>query len=193
MFPFPLRPVALAASLAVLTLSGCAGYIKRDEFDRTIGELRATDARLQTLIAGLSEKHDALVTQLAGRTRVDAMAHFDTDSAVLAEEDTALFDDFAQAIRNSDADVMVTVEGFTDPSGSAAYNKRLGQRRAEAVRAYLISAGGLSADQVRTVSYGEARDRQVRAGATGPDGKANRRVALVIDYAGPSQVDTAAL
>jgi peptidoglycan-associated lipoprotein len=189
----PLRATALAVSLAVLASSGCASYIKRDEFDSTISELRATDARLQEQITGLSQKHDALVTRLAGRVRVDAMAHFDTDSAVVPEEDKPLFDDFAQAIRSSGSEVLITVEGFADPSGSAGYNKRLGERRAEAVREYLVGAGGLSADQVRTVSYGEDRNRQVREGATGAEGEVNRRVSLVVDYAGPAQANTASL
>lgn len=41
---------------------------------------------------------------------------------------------------------------------------------------------GLSADQVRAVSYGEDRNRLIRPGAWGDDGLANRRVALVIDF-----------
>lgn len=121
------------------------------------------------------------------------MAHFAVDSAVLAEEDQPLFDDFAQATRDSGSEVLITVEGFADPSGSAAYNKRLGERRADAVREYLVGTGGLSAEQVRTVSYGEDRNRQVREGATGPEGEVNRRVWLVVDYAGPTQANTAAL
>ena len=189
----PLRCTALAAALATLALSGCASYVKRAEFDSTIAELRATDVRLQEQITGLSQKHDALVTRMAGRVRVDAMAHFATDEAVLAEEDKPLFDDFAQAIRSSGSDVLITVEGFADPSGSAGYNKRLGQRRAEAVREYLTGPGGLSANQVRTVSYGEDRNRQVREGATGEAGRDNRRVSLVVDYAGPAQANTASL
>ena len=79
---------------------------------------------------------------------------------------------------------MVTVEGFTDPAGSASYNRHLGQKRAEAVRDYLVSTGGMAANQVRAVSYGEARNRQVEPGGTRDGGANNRRVALVIDFAG---------
>jgi hypothetical protein len=43
---------------------------------------------------------------------------------------------------------------------------------------------------VRVVSYGEDRNRQVREGATGEEGRDNRRVSLVVDYAGPSQTTT---
>lgn len=185
-----LHRTALAAAVATLALSGCSRYVKRDEFNTAIADLRATDARLQEQITGLSAKHDALVTRLAGRVRVDAMAHFATASAELAEEDKPLFDDFAQAIRSSGSDVLITVEGFADPAGSTQYNKRLGQRRAEAVRDYLVTTGGLLPNQVRSVSYGEARERQVRAGATGEAGRDNRRVSLVVDYAGPQQANT---
>ena len=63
----------------------------------------------------------------------------------------------------------------------------------QAVRDYLVGTGGLSASQVRTVSYGEDRNRQVHEGATGEAGRYNRRVSLVVDYAGPAQANTAAL
>lgn len=60
--------------------------------------------------------------------------------------------------------------------------------RVEAIRDYLTANGGLAASQVRAVSYGEEQNRQVRAGATGAEGRDNRRVALVIDYAGTGVV-----
>lgn len=79
----------------------------------------------------------------------------------------------------------MTVEGFTDPAGTASYNKRLGQHRADAVKEYLATAGGFETTQLKAVSYGEARNRQVAPGARGPgdEGLENRRVALVIDHA----------
>ena len=48
----------------------------------------------------------------------------------------------------------VTVEGHCDERGTAEYNLALGERRAIAVRAYLISLG-IAADRLRTVSYGK--------------------------------------
>src|SRR3546814_5725798 len=75
---------------------------------------------------------------------------------------------------------------FTDAAGSVAYNKKLGQERADAVRDYLIQTGGLAANQVRAVSYGKAKNRQVDPGAYGANGEANRRVALVIDHVPPA-------
>ncbi|HEY0505209.1 MAG TPA: OmpA family protein [Lysobacter sp.] len=177
------RNAGLAVALGAVTLTGCAQYIKRDEFDSTIAELRATDQKLQTQIDSLSQKHDALVTQLAGRVRVEAGAHFATSDATLSDQDKPLLDDFARVIRDTRPDALITVEGFADPSGAAAYNRRLALRRAQSVKDYLVGAG-LNADQVRAVSYGEDRNRQVREGKAGEEGWANRRVSLVVDYAG---------
>jgi peptidoglycan-associated lipoprotein len=111
--------------------------------------------------------------------------HFDFASSELREDDRPVLDRFASVVTEYYPGALVTVEGFTDPSGSAAYNLQLGKRRAEAVQEYLATSGGLTADNLKAVSYGEVRNRQVVRGAQGPgeQGIENRRVALVIDHA----------
>ena len=49
---------------------------------------------------------------------------------------------------------VITIEGHSDERGTAEYNLALGNRRATAARAYLISLG-IPADRLRTVSYGK--------------------------------------
>jgi peptidoglycan-associated lipoprotein len=53
-------------------------------------------------------------------------------------------------------DITIKIEGNADDRGSAEYNLALGQRRAEAVRRYLISYG-LDASRFTVISYGEER------------------------------------
>src|SRR5437870_11648813 len=67
----------------------------------------------------------------------------------------------AQQTLNEDAAVLkrystwtVTIEGHCDERGTAEYNLALGERRAVAARAYLVSLG-IAADRLRTVSYGK--------------------------------------
>ena len=48
----------------------------------------------------------------------------------------------------------MTIEGHCDERGTAEYNLALGERRATAARAYLVSLG-IPADRLRTVSYGK--------------------------------------
>jgi peptidoglycan-associated lipoprotein len=128
-------------------------------------------------------QYDTQITQLQGRVRVDTVAHFDFNQSTLKDQDKPMLDDFAKVVSQHHPGLVVTVEGFADPAGSAAYNKRLGQQRADAVRDYLVSSG-LSADNVRAVSYGEASNRLVTPGASGDSGADNRRVSLVVDFAG---------
>lgn len=181
--------LAAVAGVMTLGLAGCSSYITHEEYDPVISELRANDQRMQGQIDSLtqrldalSQKYDVLVTQIASMVRVDTGAHFAVGDATLSEEDKPFLVDFARALSNR-PDAMVTVEGFADPQGPSGFNRRLGQRRADAVVEFLAS-NGMSNSQLRAVSYGEDRNRQVRPGATGPEGLDNRRVSLVIDHAG---------
>jgi len=53
-------------------------------------------------------------------------------------------------------DVRVTIEGHTDERGTPEYNRALGDRRATAVRDYLV-AGGIDSTRISTLSYGKER------------------------------------
>lgn len=184
------RTLCMAIGLAAVSLGGCTNYVKRADFDAAIQELRNKDQDLQQQITSLSQdmqqrfsQYDAKITQLEGRVRVDTVAHFDFNKSDLHDQDKAMLDDFAKVMRDHHTDALVTVEGFADPAGSASYNRRLGKKRAEAVRDYLVGQG-MSADRVRAVSYGEDKNRQVDPGAYGDNGGSNRRVSLVVDFAG---------
>lgn len=193
------RRALLVLAITLATTTGCSHFVQRDEFDAAIGELRATDARLEAQLQdlgrglqSLSDKYDASISRIdhgngtSNGIRIDTTAaYFDTGKATLSKRAKALLDDFAHAVNRSHGNAMITVEGFADPAGSAAFNKRLGQRRAEAARDYLVKQAGLHPMQVHAVSYGEAENRQVRPGATGKRGRDNRRIALVVDYPGP--------
>jgi peptidoglycan-associated lipoprotein len=190
-------PIFLITSL-VLTACATDKYVKRDEFDTTVQELRQSDEALATDLAGFRsqftemtqdlhskfEGYDATIGNLQGRLRVEMSAHFGHDGDALQDADKPALDEFSEVIRQYTPHVVVTVEGFTDPAGNAAYNRQLGLRRAESVRQYLISEGGLSAEHVRAVSYGEEAARQLAPGAAGASGSVNRRVSLVVDYVG---------
>lgn len=186
------RIACLAVGMtAMVAFAGCSSYVKKKDFKAAIAQLQSTDQNLQQQINSLSQdmkqhfaKYDAKITALQGRIRVDTVSHFAVNGSTLNSQDKAMLDEFAKVMRSHHSDALVTVEGFTDPSGSAAYNKQLGEERAEAVRNYLVNQGGMAASQVRAVSYGESKDRQVKPGATGASGKVNRRVSLVIDFAG---------
>ena len=80
-------------------------------------------------------------------------AYFPLDSAELDDDGRAVVTANAAVMRKYPA-WMITVEGHCDERGTAEYNLALGERRAVAVRTYLVSLG-IPADRVRVVSYGK--------------------------------------
>ena len=182
------RPQHALLGLTLLALGACSNYVKREEFDAAIGDLdrrvaanEAAIAELRRSLEARLDAHEARFTELAGRLHVDMNVHFAYDSATLRPEDQPTLDDFARVLREHGSGAHVTVEGFADPAGSAAYNKRLAQRRADAVRQFLVGDGGIEDGRVRSVSYGEAAERLLAPGAWGEGGDVNRRVTLVVD------------
>jgi peptidoglycan-associated lipoprotein len=80
---------------------------------------------------------------------------------VFFELDSSDVDTAAQQVLNANAGILkkyptwvITIEGHADERGTAEYNLALGERRAVSARTYLVSLG-ISADRLRTVSYGK--------------------------------------
>ena len=203
-----MRKLTRGGAVALIPLLGACGYANKDqvqaEMDQLRQEMQAQDdalagrmgemdsrlsGRLDALereIGTLREEFDVTIRRLEGAIAFDMPVYFEFDKAEVRPEDREVLDRFAAVVQEFYPNAVITVEGFTDPAGNAEYNKRLGQRRAEAVKTYLTQQG-LEASQLRAVSYGEAQDRQVVPGAAGHNERAmlNRRVSLVIEYSGP--------
>jgi OOP family OmpA-OmpF porin len=98
--------------------------------------------------------------------------HFDFDRATLKPGATSTLDQVANELQQQRG-VRYEVVGHTDSVGSDAYNQGLSERRAEAVRAYLVSHG-VSASQLTT--RGEGESNPVASNTTSADRAKNRRV-----------------
>jgi peptidoglycan-associated lipoprotein len=81
------------------------------------------------------------------------VVYFEYDSAQVAGSERSKIEAVAEYLR-SNASIGLIVEGHCDERGSNEYNLALGERRAQAVRAYIIGLG-IAADRIKTVSYGE--------------------------------------
>jgi len=101
--------------------------------------------------------------------------HFDFDRYSLRPEATRVLDEAVAAMKQ-DATLRLTIEGHTCNIGTAEYNLALGDRRANAVKAYMVSQG-ISADRMSTVSYGEERPKYDNAREE--TRRLNRRAALL--------------
>ena len=101
---------------------------------------------------------------------------FDFDSAALRADARATIERQA-AWLNQYAQVSVAIEGHADERGTREYNLALGERRANAVRDYLISLG-INAGRLQTISYG--KERPAVPGSNEAAWAQNRRGVLVV-------------
>ena len=200
----------LSALSLVVTVAACS-RVKPEELDASLAALRADmqremqqgddavsqrltgrittveqrQAALETDLNQLEQEFEVAITRLEEQLRFDVPVYFAFNDATVETDDQAVLDRFNAVRAEYYPNALITVEGFTDPAGSAEYNTSLGLRRASAVRDYLVTAG-LTQDLIRAVSYGEDTQRLVQPTDQGPGnaGWQNRRVVLVIDHGG---------
>src|SRR5438128_12626694 len=105
-----------------------------------------------------------------------ATVGFDFDQAVVKPEGKEKLDDLASKVRGVNLEVVIAI-GHADAIGSDAYNQKLSVRRAEAIKAYLVSKG-IEPNRVYTEGKGEKQpvaDNKTREGRA-----KNRRVEIEV-------------
>ena len=100
---------------------------------------------------------------------------FDFDQAIVRRSAYAELKKHSAALAG-DRYLRVRVEGHADERGTREYNLALGERRADAVRSYLVSEGA-SSSQIEVISYGE--EKPIVSGKNERSWAKNRRVELV--------------
>lgn len=105
-----------------------------------------------------------------------AMTLFDFDQSVIKPEGRQALDDLLRQLQDMDTEVMVTV-GHTDSVGTDAYNQKLSLRRAEAIKAYLMSKG---VAQERVFTEGKGESQPVADNNTAENRAKNRRVTVEV-------------
>jgi OmpA-OmpF porin, OOP family len=105
-----------------------------------------------------------------------ADAFFDFDKAVLKPEGKAKLDDLVGKVQGINLEVIIAV-GHTDSVGTDAYNQKLSVRRAEAVKAYLVSKG---IEKNRVYTEGKGEKQPVADNKTAEGRAKNRRVEIEV-------------
>ncbi len=106
--------------------------------------------------------------------------YFDTNKATIKPVSFPLLNEVARIIRDNPGIVRVDIEGHTDSDGSVAHNRGLSDRRAKAVRTYLVGQG-LKAAKLTGKGYGE--DMPIAPNVTPEDKEKNRRVEFMVKNA----------
>src|SRR5574344_363959 len=112
----------------------------------------------------------------ASKVTFAADAFFDFDKATLKPEGKAKLDEIASKVKNINLEVIVAVV-HTDSVGTEAYNQKLSVRRAEAVKAYLVSKG---IDKSRVYTEGKGEAQPIASNSTKAGRAKNRRVEIEV-------------
>jgi len=140
------RSTLLLAGVLALGLAGCQTTTDDDTEQKTP---KATGSEFDQGGSGTSSGGGNQITSLE-------TVYFDYDRAEIRSDARSALQSNANAIKANSGWGVVTVEGYCDERGSEEYNLALGERRANAVKRYLVDLG-VPSSRMRTVSFGEAK------------------------------------
>jgi OOP family OmpA-OmpF porin len=116
------------------------------------------------------------VKPVTEKVTMAAETNFDFDKAVLKPEGKARLDDLVGKLKAVNVEVIIAI-GHTDSIGSNAYNQKLSMRRANAVKAYLVSKG-IEANRIYT--EGKGKTQPIADNKTKEGRAKNRRVEIEV-------------
>ena len=196
-----LSAVAVAALAAgTIGLTGCAtkGFVRQQVGEEDV-KLQATQTQV-TDQQGQLRNHEQHLGELDKNTRealeraeaagklaegkflytvvlTDDSVKFPADGAELSPEAKARLMEFVQKLKTDNKNVYLEIQGYTDATGSAGVNRRLGEERAEAVRRFM-NQQGVALNRISTISYGQ--DSPVASNKTRSGRAQNRRVVVIV-------------
>lgn len=171
------NPVLLgmsAAFLLILGATGCARRAVEAPPEPAAAPPVATTAPVE--VAPPVSEPPADPPPLAAPPAVDP-AFFDFDSYALSQSAREALDRTAKVMRDR-SDLTIMIEGHCDERGTSEYNLALGERRASAARAHLLTAG-VEGDRMRIISYG--KERPFVEGQDEAAWAQNRRAHIVVE------------
>ncbi|HEY7245620.1 MAG TPA: OmpA family protein [Xanthobacteraceae bacterium] len=136
----------------------------------SVGSARAEDPTVEEMVCALSAQcgtpfTDRRVRGITATTQVvrppasfDITLNFPFNSSEITADSREKLDSVAKALSDpSTVKLAIIISGHTDAAGSAEYNQLLSERRAQAVRQFLISAHGIDPKRLVAKGYGKSR------------------------------------
>ena len=174
---FPTNNAGFAVILMASLLAACSSA-PVDESSSTIEDTSVQAAELEMQRQAEAEAAAAAAAAAAAVEEepvntADRVFYFEFDKAVLSDDSRAAL--IAHAEFMKDYPTSIRLEGHADERGTREYNMALGERRAIAVKEFLVMQG-VPANMIEVVSYGE--ERAASFGSNAAAWRMNRRVEL---------------
>lgn len=162
-----LTPKRLTRSLSAAPVDGA----KAADEAKFVNQIR--NRKTRSLSSSEKEQIAAIATE---KPSIDLEITFDYNSATLSEKSLPAVAALGKALTNPELKgTTFVLAGHTDAKGGDAYNQDLSERRADALKKYLIEKYGLAAADLVTVGYGETKLKN----PANPAADENRRVQVV--------------
>ena len=165
------RILAIVAATFLLAACETASQVSGDSASTSASNTASSSSSSSSSSAS-ADKTPAEKLAQVGNT-----VNFDFDSAELTVSARSTLNR-QSAFLSVNPDLMIVIEGHADERGTREYNLALAERRATAVRDYLV-AKGMNSARVRTVSYG--KERPAVAGSDEASWAKNRRATTVLN------------
>jgi outer membrane protein OmpA-like peptidoglycan-associated protein len=167
---------------ALLTACVAASAVAAERETRSFGREAPAAKEVETFLFPEAECENARYTCMAVRPTTERSigvdVRFHTGSAELTPEARAQLQGLGKALASRSGKLSpgeIVIEGHTDARGSAEFNQKLSEKRAESVVKHLVTAHGVDRTALKPVGRGKDQLRDPNR----PDSEANRRVELV--------------
>ncbi|WP_051321652.1 peptidoglycan-associated lipoprotein Pal [Chrysiogenes arsenatis] len=152
--------VIMSLLIGGLLVSGCAKKVVIEDADAGKPSVSTSAPQGGQVIDGLADREKyAFFSPTLGKIYLDGTSlytvHFDFDKSELRDDTRRILDNNVLFLRNN-ASTRVVIEGHADERGTNEYNIALGDRRAKAIKDYLVTSG-IEANRMETISYGEEK------------------------------------
>ena len=123
-----------------------------------------------------NSEREEIATVIKDKPKIDLEINFDYNSADISAKSLPSVQALGRALNNADLKGSTfVVAGHTDAAGGEGYNQDLSERRADAIKRYLVDKYGITGTDLVTVGYGKSKLKD----PSQPMAEANRRVQVV--------------
>ena len=161
----------------VVELAGCPKIVDKDGDGINDDEDKCPDVPGVKEENGCPKKYKLIVVT-AQKIELKQVIYFQTGKAVIERQSYEMLKEVADALKNAPSVKKVIIEGHTDNVGNRNLNVSLSQKRAEAVREFLVDEG-VSSAKLEAKGYGP--DKPIASNKTSTGKAKNRRVEFILE------------